>query len=127
MMFESSGKKFKVGDIITGVDGSPYTVTNSLGTYEVIHVYDDEFIRVKVLEHINPLEVGNGYQVFSKHFVYAEGFAHWEGIFNRAYNQKTFDIEDGVPVVEGVSVDSPCYKQLCDEYTKYVKSIEKEK
>lgn len=119
--------KFKVGDIITGVDGSPYTVTNSLGTYEVIHVYDDEFIRVKVLEHINPLEVGNAYQVFSKHFVYAEGFAHWEGIFNRAYNQKTFDIEDGVPVVEGVSVDSPCYKQLCEECAKYMKNMEKEK
>ena len=119
--------KFKVGDIITGVDGSPYTVTNSLGTYEVIHVYDDEFIRVEVLEHINPLEVGNGYQVFSKHFVYAEGFAHWEGIFNRAYNQKTFGIKDCVPVVEGVNVNSPCYKQLCKKYTKYMESMEKEK
>lgn len=120
--------RFNVGDIITGVDGSPYTVTNSRGKYEVIRVYDDEFIRVRVLEHINPLEVGNGYDVLlSKHFVYAEGFAHWEGIFNRAYNQKTFDIENGVPVVEGVSVDSPCYKQLCDEYAKYIESMEKEK
>lgn len=119
--------KFNVGDIITGVDGSYYSVTNNCGTYEVIHVYDDEFIRVRVLEHINPLEVGNGYDVLSEHFVYAEGFAHWEGIFNRAYNQKTFDIENGVPVVEGVSVDSPCYKQLCDEYAKYMKSMEKEK
>lgn len=119
--------KFKIGDIITGADGCPYTVTNSRGTYEVIRVYDDEFIRVKVLEHINPFEVGNGYDVLSKHFVYAEGFAHWEGIFNRAYNQKTFDIENGVPVVEGVSVDSPCYKQLCVEYAKYMKSAEKER
>lgn len=119
--------KFKIGDIITGVDGSPYTVTNSRGTYEVIRVYDDEFIRVKVLEHINPFEVGSGYDVLSKYFVYAEGFAHWEGIFNRAYNQKTFDIENGVPVVEGVSKDSPCYKQLCEEYTKYMKSAEKER
>ena len=126
-MFENSGKKFNVGDIITGVDGSLYTVTNSRGTYEVIRVYDDEFIRVRVLEHINPLEVGNGYDVLSKHFVYAEGFAHWEGIFNMAYNQKTFDIENGVPVVEGVSVDSPCYKQLCAEYAKYMKSAEKER
>ena len=126
-MFESSGKKFNVGDIITGVEDAPYTVTNSCGTYEVIRVYDDEFIRVRVLEHINPLEVGNGYDVLSKHFVYAEGFAHWEGIFNRAYNEKTFDIENGVPVVEGVSVDSPCYKQLCAEYAKYMKSAEKER
>ena len=118
--------KFKIGDIITGVEGVPYTITNNRGTYEVIDVYDDEIIRVKVLEHINPLEVGNRFQVFSKHFVYAEGFAHWKGIFNKAYNQKTFSIEDGVPVVDGVSIDSPCYKQLCDEYAKYMKSIEKE-
>ena len=119
--------KFNIGDIITGVEDAPYTVTNNRVTYEVIRVYDDEFIRVKVLEHINPLEVGNGYTVLSKYFVYAEGYAHWVGIFNRAYNQKTFDIKDGIPVVEGVSKDSPCYKQLCDEYTKYVKSMEKEK
>lgn len=127
MIFKSIDKKFEIGDIITGVEGSLYTVTNSCGKYEVIRVYDDEFIRVKVLEHINPFEVGNGYDVLSKHFVYAEGFAHWKGIFNRAYNQKTFDIENGVPVVEGVSVDSPCYKQLCDEYEEYVKSMEKER
>lgn len=118
--------KFYIGDIITGVEDSPYSVTTSRGTYEVIRVYDDEFIRVRVLEHFNPLEVGNGYDVLSKHFVYAEGFAHWEGIFNMAYNQKTFDIENGVPVVEGVSKDSPCYKQLCDEYAKYMESMEKE-
>ena len=37
--------KFNIGD----------TVTNNCGTYEVIRVYDDEFIRVRVLEHINPL------------------------------------------------------------------------
>lgn len=126
-MFKSIDKKFEIGDIITGVEGAPYTVTNNCGTYEVIRVYDDEFIRVRVLEHIKPLEVGNGYDVLSKFFVYAEGFAHWEGIFNRAYNQKTFDIENGVPVVEGVSVDSPCYKQLCAEYAKYMKSAEKER
>lgn len=126
-MFKSIDKKFEIGDIITGVEGAPYTVTNNCGTYEVIRVYDDEFIRVRVLEHINPLEVGNGYDVLSKHFVYAEGFAHWEGIFNRAYNQKTFSVKDGVPVVDGVSKDSPCYKQLCDEYSKYMKSAEKER
>ena len=119
--------KFNIGDIITAVKDCPYSVTTNNGKYEVIRVYDDEFIRVKVLEHINPFEAGNGYDVLSKFFVYAEGFAHWEGIFNRAYNQKTFDIENGVPVVEGVSVDSPCYKQLCREYAKYMKSAEKEK
>lgn len=118
--------RFNVGDIITGVEDAPYTVTNNCGTYEVIRVYDDEFIRVRVLEHINPLEVGNGYSVLSKYFVYAEGFAHWEGIFDRAYNKKTFRVKDGIPVVDGVSVDSPCYKQLCAEYEEFLKK-EKEK
>ena len=117
--------KFNIGDIITGVENNPYSITNSRGTYEVIYVYDDEFVRVRVVEHVNPLEVGNGYDVLSKHFVYAEGFAHWEGIFNRAYNQKTFDIENGVPVVNNVGKDSPCYKQLCAEYAKYMESMEK--
>ena len=54
-------------------------------------------------------------------------FIRWEGIFDSAYNKKTFDIKDGIPVVKGVSVDSPCYKQLCEEYAKYKESIEKEK
>lgn len=126
-MFESSGKKFKVGDIITGVDGSPYTVTNSLGTYMVVYVYDDEFVRVKIVKHIDLLKVGSEFVVLSKYFVYAKDFVHWKGIFNKAYNQKTFDIKDGVPVVDGVSKDSLCYKQLCDEYAKYVKSAEKER
>lgn len=126
-MFESSGKKFKVGDIITGVDDSPYPATNSCGTYNVIRVYNDGYIRVKVVEHIKLSLVGNKFDVLSKYFIYAKDFVHWEGIFNKAYNQKTFDVEDGVPVVEGVSKDSPCYKQLCDEYAKYVKSAEKER
>jgi hypothetical protein len=119
--------KFKIGDIITGVDGSPYTVTNNRGTYKVIFAYDDEFVRVRIVKHIDPLKVSSEFDVLSKYFVYAKDFVHWEGIFDNAFNQKTFDIEDGVPVVDGVSVDSPCYKQLCDEYAKYMKSIEKEK
>ena len=125
-MFKSGGKKFKVGDIITGVDDCPYTVTNSRGTYEVIYVYDDEFVRVRIVKHIDLLKVGSEFDVLSKYFVYAKDFVHWEGIFDNAFNQKTFSIEDGVPVVDGVSMDSPCYKQLCNEYAKYMKSIEKE-
>lgn len=119
--------KFNIGDIITGVEDSPYSITDSCGTYEVIRVYDDKFIRVKVLEHIDSSVIDYGFDVESKYFVYAEGHAHWKGIFSKAYNQKTFDIENGVPVVEGVSKDSPCYKQLCDEYAKYMENMEKEK
>ena len=119
--------KFNIGDIITGVEGAPYSITNSCGTYEVIRVYDDRLIRVKVLEHIESSVIDHGFDVESKYFVFAKDFVHWEGIFDSAYNKKTFDIKDGVPVVEGVSKDSPCYKQLCDEYAKYVKSAEKER
>ena len=119
--------KFNIGDIITGVENNPYSITNSRGTYEVIYVYDDEFVRVKVVEHIDPLEVGGEFDVLTEYFVFAKDFVHWEGIFDSAYNKKTFDIKDGVPVVEGVSKDSPCYKQLCDEYAKYMENMEKEK
>lgn len=119
--------KFNVGDIITGVEDAPYTVTNSCGEYMVIFVYDDDYIRVRVIKHIDPLKMGDEFDVMSKYFVYAKDFVHWEGIFDRAYNKKTFDIKDGIPVVDGVSVDSPCYKQLCAEYAKYMKSVEKER
>ena len=118
--------KFNVGDIITGTKDSPYPITNSDGKYEVICVFDDDHICVRVVEHIRADKVGTQHLVFSRFFVYAEGFAHWEGIFSMAYNQKTFDIENGVPVVEGVSVDSPCYKQLCAEHEEFLKN-EKEK
>ena len=119
--------KFGIGDIITGVENSPYSITDSCGIYKVIRIYDDDFIRVKVLEHIDSSVIDFEFDVTSNHFIYAEGFARWDGIFNKAYNQKTFSVEDGVPVVKGVSVDSPCYKQLCEEYAKYKESIEKEK
>lgn len=118
--------KFYIGDIITGVEDSPYSVTNSCGTYEVIRVYDDKFICVKVLEHIESYVIDHEFDVESKYFVYAEGYAHWKGIFNGAYNEKTFDIENGVPVVSNVGKDSPCYKQLCAEYEEFLKN-EKEK
>lgn len=119
--------KFKRGDIITAVKDCPYSVTTNNGTYEVIYVYGDgSFIRVRVVEHIKSSNVGHQFDVEPKYFIYAKDFVHWEGIFNRAYNEKTFDIENGIPVVEGVSKDSPCYKQLCDEYAKYMESMEKE-
>ena len=73
--------KFNIGDIITGAENNPYSITNSNGTYEVIYVYDDEFVRVRVVKHIDPLRVGSEFDVFSKYFVYAKDFVRWEGIF----------------------------------------------
>ena len=118
--------KFKIGDIITGVDSCPYTITNNRGTYEVIYAYNSKLIRVKVTEHIDKSVIGDQFVVDSNFFVYAEGYAHWDGIFNRAYYKKTFSVKDGIPVVEGVGVNSPCYKQLCEEYAKYKESMKKE-
>lgn len=118
--------KFEIGDIITGVENTPYSITNSCGTYEVIFVYNNDYIRVRIVEYTKPLKAANEYDVLSKFFVYAKDFVHWEGIFNKAYKEETFSIKDGVPVAEGVSVNSPCYKQLCAEYEKYLKN-EKEK
>lgn len=119
--------KFCVGDIITGVDNSLYPITDRNGTYEVIDVCEYGNIWVRIIRHIIPSHIGRVYRVNSKYFVYAKDFVHWEGIFNMAYKQKTFCVKDGVPVVDGVSVDSPCYKQLCEEYAKYKESVEKEK
>ena len=104
--------KFNIGDIITGVDNSLYPITDSNGTYKVIDVCGHGDIWIRIIRHINPSHIGKAFKVSPKYFVYEEGFVHWEGIFNKAYNQKTFSIKDGAPVVEGVSVDSPCYKQL---------------
>lgn len=118
--------KFNVGDIITGTKDSPYPITNSDGKYEVICVFDDDHICVRVVEHIKEDKVDTQHLVFSRFFVYAKDFVRWEGIFDNAFNQKTFDIENGVPVVNNVGKDSPCYKQLCAEYEEFLKK-EKEK
>lgn len=126
MMFKSCEMRFKIGDIITGVEDTPYPATNSCGTYNVIRLYNDGYIRVKVVEHTKLSIVGNEYDVLPKYFVYAKDFVHWEGIFSGAYDMGTFSVKDGVIVVSNVSKDSPCYKQLCAEYEKYLKN-EKEK
>ena len=118
--------KFNIGDIITGVEDAPYSITNHRGIYRVIECYDNGDISVVVLDHKDPSAIGHTFLVRSKFFVYAKGYAHWEGIFVKAYNEKTFCIRNGVPVVDGVGKDSPCYKQLCLEYQKYMESKEKQ-
>ena len=50
----------------------------------------------------------------------------WTGLYGVANYKKLFTIENGVPVVNNVGKDSPCYKQLCAEYKEFLKN-EKEK
>lgn len=50
----------------------------------------------------------------------------WNGLYGVANHRQLFTVENGVPVVENVGKDSPCYKQLCAEYQEYMKK-EKEK
>lgn len=66
---------FKVGDVVRGLkftaDGmrSTYSITNERMTEgEVINVYEDGIIEVKVLVHPDSWEIGEAYSVHSKYF-----------------------------------------------------------
>lgn len=60
--------RFKIGDIITGAENSPYTITDNRGTYEVIYIYNERLIRVKVTEHIDKSVIGYQFDVNSIFF-----------------------------------------------------------
>lgn len=42
--------KFKVGDIVTGVDDSPYDVTNKYAIMEVLEYYNDNNMHIRLTE-----------------------------------------------------------------------------
>ena len=121
--------KFKIGDIVKGnkmADGK-YSITNSYCVGEVIETNEFGFIVLKVISHEQYEDhVGEIFSVEDDYFdlVTTNG---WTGLYGVANYKKLFSIENGVPVVNNVGKDSPCYKQLCAEYTKYVESMEKEK
>lgn len=62
--------KFKVGDIITGTKASDnrYRWTTSHGKYIVEDVYDEDSIRVRVVEHKFDSCIGNSWKVKSSYF-----------------------------------------------------------
>lgn len=43
---------FKIGDLITGKTDSPYPITNSRGTFEVVEIVSN-LIGVKVVTHLD--------------------------------------------------------------------------
>ena len=121
--------KFKIGDIVKGnkmADGK-YSITNSYCVGEVIETNEFGIIMLKIISHEQYKDhVGEEFVVDDDYFdlVATNG---WTGLYGVANYKKLFTIENGVPVVNNVGKDSPCYKQLCAEYTKYVESMEKEK
>ena len=121
--------KFKVGDIVKGnkVSDDRYSITNSSCIGEVIETNEFGFIVLKLISHEQYKDhVGEVFSVEDYCFdlVTTNG---WTGLYGVANYKKLFTIENGVPVVNNVGKDSPCYKQLCAEYTKYMESMEKEK
>ena len=120
--------KFKVGDIVKGNIHSDfrYEYTTSCCIGEVIEIYEDGLIMLKIISHERyENQIGSEYAVDEDYFDLVASNS-WVGLYGTANYKKLFSIENGVPVVNNVSKDSPCYKQLCAEYKEYLKK-EKEK
>ena len=121
--------KFKIGDIVKGNEKSDgkYSITNSYCVGEVIETNEFGIIMLRIISHEQYEDhVGEEFVVDDDYFdlVASNG---WTGLYGVANYRKLFSIENGVPVVNNVGKDSPCYKQLCDEYAKYMENMEKEK
>lgn len=55
---------FKVGDIVKGIPGNDYGVTDeNMYKGEVVEVFDDDNMRIKVLDHKSTVFVGEEYTV----------------------------------------------------------------
>ena len=120
--------KFKIGDIVKGneMSNDKYSITNSSCIGEVIEANEFGIILLKIISHEKYEDkVGEAYAVDDDYFdlVTTNG---WSGLYGVANYRKLFSIENGVPVVNNVGKDSPCYKQLCAEYEEFLKN-EKEK
>ena len=121
--------KFKIGDIVKGNEMSDgkYSITNSYCVGEVIETNEFGFIVLKIISHEQYEDhVGEAFSVEDNYFDLVTT-DNWTGLYGVANYKKLFSIENGVPVVNNVGKDSPCYKQLCAEYAKYIESMEKEK
>lgn len=120
--------KFKIGDIVKGneMSNGKYSITNSYCVGEVIEANEFGIILLKIISHeLYEDHIGETFTVEDDYFdlVTTNG---WSGLYGVANYKKLFSIENGVPVVNNVGKDSPCYKQLCAEYEEFLKN-EKEK
>lgn len=125
---DGDGVKFKIGDIVKGnkMSDDKYGITNSSCIGEVIETNEFGFIVLKIISHEQYEKwIGETLSVKDDYFdlVTTNG---WTGLYGVANYRKLFFIENGVPVVNNVGKDIPCYKQLCAEYEDFLKK-EKEK
>lgn len=74
---------------------------------------DSEYMRVKIVDRDGTLRADT-YPVKPSWFDACD-FKPYNGLFSKAYHRKLFTIENGVPIIEGVNVNSHCYKQLIKE------------
>ena len=120
--------KFRIGDIVRGNKEADrrYGLTTSDCIGEVVKVYNDGTITLKIIQHeYYKNEVGHEFDVTDCCFDLVAPDS-WTGLYGVANKKQLFTVENSVPVVENVSKDSPCYKQLCAEYEEFLKK-EKEK
>lgn len=123
------GMKFEIGDIVKGNREADrrYGITTSDCTGEVIKVYGDGAIVLKIIFHkYYKNEVGQNFNVAECCFDLVTSDS-WTGLYGVANCRRLFSVENGVPVVNNVSKDSPCYKQLCSEYNEYMKKKKEKK
>ena len=126
---DGAGVKFKIGDIVKGnkMSDGKYSIANSYCVGEVIETNEFGIIMLKIISHEQYKDhVGEEFVVDDDYFDLVMPY-NWTGLYGVANYKKLFSIENGVPVVNNVGKDSPCYKQLCAEYAKYMESMEKEK
>lgn len=107
---------FKVGDIITGLAKTQYTITNSLGTYEVVGIVKSKIL-VEVLTHEESTEyIGRRYTVAPNKFQLVESVNPQAAVLKKiAHLRNLFENRKQEKVVE-----TKYYKQ---EYTMVIDDI----
>lgn len=107
---------FKVGDIITGLSVNQSSITNSLGTYEVVAILDT-LIMVRVLSHAKYIKhIGGRFPVDPKKFKLVEPFnprtavlrkvAHLRNLFDNRKKEKEVKIKYYTQEYTMVSLDA---------------------
>jgi len=94
---------FKVGDIITGVTEKPYPITNSLGTYEVVEIFNTGIV-VRVITHVESRYIGKEYSINPRMFQLVEPYdlqaavlkkiAHLRNLFENRKQEKVVETKN---------------------------------
>ena len=114
---------FPVGSYVIGNNKNGYGQTCRGCVCKVIdyepHFYnklaglDSQYMTVKIVRENGTLGITK-FTVIPSWFDACD-YKPYNGLFSKAYHRKLFTIENGVPIIEGVNVNSHCYKQLIKE------------